>query len=224
MLYVLWDLGLKVGHASRTVEECLKLSRADITIRTSILEARVILGDESLVEELTRRFRHEVVSGTAPVRRRQARGARRAPRPGRRVALWSSPTSRRARAACATCTPCSGSPSTSTPTASIRRRWMRGVHGRGARLLPRRFDFLWTVRCHLHFVTGRAEERLTFDLQPEIAQRLGYGSAAAARRRALHEALFPDRQGRRRADPHPVPALEAEQVKSRRGSPGCSIR
>ena len=34
--------------------------------------------------------------------------------------------------------------------------------------------FLWTVRCHLHYLTGRAEDRLTFDLQPEIARRMGY--------------------------------------------------
>ena len=37
------------------------------------------------------------------------------------------------------------------------------------------FDFLWAVRSHLHFATGRPEERLTFDLQPEIARRMGYG-------------------------------------------------
>ena len=45
MLYALWDLGFKVGHASRTIEECLKLSREDFTIRTSILEARRLVGD-----------------------------------------------------------------------------------------------------------------------------------------------------------------------------------
>ena len=34
--------------------------------------------------------------------------------------------------------------------------------------------FLWTVRCHLHYLTARAEERLTFDLQPELAREMGY--------------------------------------------------
>ena len=47
MLYALWDLGFKVGHASRTVDECIKLSREDFTIRTSILEARRLTGDEA---------------------------------------------------------------------------------------------------------------------------------------------------------------------------------
>ena len=39
-------------------------------------------------------------------------------------------------------------------------------------------DFLWSVRCHLHFLTGRSEERLSFDLQRPIAERLGYGARA----------------------------------------------
>ena len=54
MLYALWDLGFKVGHASRTIDECVKLSREDFTIRTSILEARRLTGDEPLAEELMR--------------------------------------------------------------------------------------------------------------------------------------------------------------------------
>ena len=43
MLYLLWDLGLKVGHATRTVDQSLKLARADMTIRTALLDSRLIL-------------------------------------------------------------------------------------------------------------------------------------------------------------------------------------
>src|SRR5690349_19777227 len=64
MLYALWDLGFKVGHASRTIEECLRLAREDITIRTSILEGRLLTGDEKLAADLMRRFRDELVRGT----------------------------------------------------------------------------------------------------------------------------------------------------------------
>src|SRR5579871_5279318 len=64
MLYALWDLGFKVGHASRTVEECIKLSQEDFTIRTSLLEARRLIGDERLAEDLVRRFQSDVVKGT----------------------------------------------------------------------------------------------------------------------------------------------------------------
>ena len=59
MLYALWDLGFKVGHASRTIEECIRLSREDFTIRTSILEARRLTGDQRLADELIKRFENE---------------------------------------------------------------------------------------------------------------------------------------------------------------------
>jgi [protein-PII] uridylyltransferase len=102
MLYALWDLGFKVGHASRTVEECLRLGREDFTIRTSMLEARRLTGDERLAQELQRRFREEVIKGTASefvaakLKERDERHARAGP-----AAIWSNPTSRRARALCA---------------------------------------------------------------------------------------------------------------------------
>ena len=51
---------------------------------------------------------------------------------------------------------------------------------REVRLFIQAFDFLWAVRCHLHFVTGRPEERLSFDLQPELARRMGYGDRGDA--------------------------------------------
>src|ERR1700761_2204589 len=65
MLYALWDLGFKVGHASRTVDECIKLAREDFTIRTALLEARRLCGDAELTATLKKRFQKEVVTGTA---------------------------------------------------------------------------------------------------------------------------------------------------------------
>ena len=66
LLYVLWDLKQKVGHATRTVAECLKQARADMTIRTTLVEARLITGDEALFETLLVRFDKEIVARTAP--------------------------------------------------------------------------------------------------------------------------------------------------------------
>ncbi|MBE7200999.1 MAG: nucleotidyltransferase domain-containing protein, partial [Parafilimonas terrae] len=63
MLYVLWDLKLKVGHATRSVEECLREARADMTIRTALLEARFLFGTRVLYEELVTRFDAELVVG-----------------------------------------------------------------------------------------------------------------------------------------------------------------
>jgi [protein-PII] uridylyltransferase len=65
ILYCLWDTGLKVGHATRSVDECIRQAKADMTIRTAILEARFLLGDKKLFDELVTRFDQEVVRNTA---------------------------------------------------------------------------------------------------------------------------------------------------------------
>jgi [protein-PII] uridylyltransferase len=65
ILYCLWDMGLKVGHATRSVNECIRQSKADMTVRTAILEARHLVGDRKLYDELMQRFDKEVVRGTA---------------------------------------------------------------------------------------------------------------------------------------------------------------
>src|SRR5204862_441096 len=176
MLYLLWDLGLKVGHATRTVEQSLKLSRADITIRTALLDARLILGDQSLFEELTRRFRREVVSGTA----RQFVEAKLAERDERHRRAGES----RYRV----------EPNIKDGKGGLRDlhtlHWLaKYLYGNGLSAgtveaaiftadeyatFRRCEDFLWTVRCHLHFLANRAEERLTFDVQSAMSGRLGY--------------------------------------------------
>jgi [protein-PII] uridylyltransferase len=178
LLYLLWDLGFKVGHASRTVDECIKLSRADFTIRTSILERWLVAGDRELFAELGRRFDAEVVAGTseefiaAKLAEREARHAKsgntrylvepnvKEGKGGLRdlhTLFWIAKYHYRV-----------------TTTQSLvdagvfsRREW---------RLFAKAEDFLWAVRCHMHFATGKAEERLSFDLQPEIAKRLGYNT------------------------------------------------
>ena len=181
LLYVLWDLKQKVGHATRSVDDCITQARADMTIRTSILEARLLSGDAKLFETLRRRFETaDRRQDRRRIRRRQARRARQAhPAPGRVALSSSSPTSRRARAACATSTRCSGSPNTSIASQDLAELVGAGLFtAEELRLFRRCEEFLWAVRCHLHFLTGRAEERLTFDLQPSIAKLLGYASRA----------------------------------------------
>jgi [protein-PII] uridylyltransferase len=66
MLYLLWDLKLKVGHASRTVKDCIRLGREDITIRTALLEHRFIAGYEPLATELADRLWGELFRNTGP--------------------------------------------------------------------------------------------------------------------------------------------------------------
>jgi [protein-PII] uridylyltransferase len=178
MLYALWDLGFKVGHASRTVEECIKLSRADFTIRTSILEARRLTGDEALAADLEKRFRDEVIKP-----------------PGSAAAFVAAKLKERdERHARAGMSRYMVEPNVKEGKGGLRdlhtliwiAEYLHGVDSdhvfslamfddRERRMFSRALDFLHAVRAHLHFTTGRPEERLTFDLQPEIARRMGYG-------------------------------------------------
>jgi [protein-PII] uridylyltransferase len=176
VLYLLWDLGLKVGHATRTVDQTLKLARADITIRTALLDARLILGDAPLFDDLMRRFAREVVPGTAQrfVEAKLAERDQRHERAGE-SRYRVEPNIKDGKGGLR-----------DLHTLHWLSRYLYG-HGPGeatAGALPFAPDenatfrhcenFLWTVRCHLHFLAGRAEERLTFDVQQAMAERLGY--------------------------------------------------
>jgi [protein-PII] uridylyltransferase len=63
ILYMLWDLGLKVGHATRSLAESVRLAKQDVTIRTAILETRYLWGDKGLYDELRKKFWGEVATG-----------------------------------------------------------------------------------------------------------------------------------------------------------------
>src|SRR5215471_5217098 len=62
ILHMLWDLGLKVGHATRSVAECIRLSNADVTIRTALLEARFLWADRAVFEDMRKKFWADVAS------------------------------------------------------------------------------------------------------------------------------------------------------------------
>ena len=177
MLYALWDLGFKVGHASRTVDECLRIAREDMTVRTALLEARRLCGDEALAGELKRRFRREVVQGTgaAFVAAKLAERDRRYVRAGA-SRYMVEPNVKEGKGALRDLNTLFWiaqylHPS-DTPSEIVR---LEAFTGRELKAFIRAFDFLWATRCFLHFVSGRAEERLTFDIQPEIARCMGYG-------------------------------------------------
>src|SRR5579872_5788835 len=176
ILYCLWDMGLKVGHATRSVDESIRQARGDMTIRTAILETRFLAGDRPLYDELVARFDKEVVQGTAAefVTAKLAEREERHRRAGQSRYLVE-------------------------PNVKDGKGGLRDLHtlfwiakyvyrvrysdellARGVfdaqeyRTFRRCADFLWSVRCNMHFLAGRSEERLSFDMQREIAVRLGY--------------------------------------------------
>ena len=180
-LYLLWDLGLRVGHATRSVGECLSTARGDATIRTSMLDARLVGGDAGLFRDFAEAFKAACATDGAAA----YLAAKRAEREVRHRRFGDSPFV--------------VEPNIKEGRGGLRdlqtlywmARYIFGSQGvldladplgpaggiitlTEARLALRSWDFLWTLRFHLHYVAGRAEERLTFDLQPVVGARMGY--------------------------------------------------
>ena len=176
MLYFLWDLGLKVGQSSRSLDELVRLARGDLTIRTAMLEGRYVWGDRELYEEASRRFFAEVVTGTE----RQFVAEKLAERNERHRKLGDSRY-------------------VVEPNVKEGKGCLRDLHtlywigkyihkvksaselvevgllsASEYRSFRRAENFFWAVRCHLHTITNRPEDRLTFDLQREVAMRMNF--------------------------------------------------
>ena len=176
ILYVLWDLGLKVGHATRNIDECIRLSHTDVTICTSILEARFITGDEELFNTLVTRFDEEVVKDTGPafvqakLAERDARHAK-----GGESRYVVEPNIKEGKGGLRDLQTLFWIGKYFYRVRTAEELVGKGVFTRQEYLQFRKAeDFLWAVRCHMHFLTGRAEERLHFDIQRDIAESLGY--------------------------------------------------
>ncbi len=176
MLYFLWDLGLKVGQSSRSLDEMVRLSRGDLTIRTALLEGRYVWGDQALFAEAQRRFWSEVVQGTErqfvaeKLRERTERHKRlgdsryvvepnvKEGKGGLRdlhTLYWIGKYIHKVR----------------DPSELVDVGLLTPTEYRAFR---RAENFFWAVRCHLHTITDRAEDRLTFDIQREVAARMQF--------------------------------------------------
>ena len=176
ILYILWDLKLKIGQATRSVDDCLRLAAGDMTIRTSLLEHRRVTGDATLAETLRARLWPELFERTVPefIEAKLAEREARHQRQGTQRYVLE-------------------------PNVKEGKGGLRDLHAlywiakyihqvdRAQNLVDlglftrdehqtfwQAEDFLWAVRCHLHLITGRANDVLGFDLQPEVARRMGY--------------------------------------------------
>jgi len=176
MLHQLWDLGLKVGHSSRSLDDMIRMAKSDLTIRTAMLEGRYVWGDQALYDEAAKRFDREVLRGGERgfVTDKLAERDQRHKRMG-------------------------DSRYVVEPNLKEGKGGLRDLHTlfwigkfiNKVRSVPELVDaglltpaelrqflkaenFLLAVRCHLHLVAGRGEDRLTFDLQPEVAARMRY--------------------------------------------------
>ena len=176
ILYMLWDLGLKVGHATRSLGECVRLSKEDITIRTAILEARYLWGDQKLYEELRKKFWTEVATGNGQdfVEAKLAERNERHARQGESRYLVE-PNIKEGKGGLR-----------DLQTLYWIGKYLYHVDDAAALVEHNVFTkeeyktfqkaeaFLWDVRVRLHYLVGRAEERLSFDVQPELAKVMDF--------------------------------------------------
>ncbi|MDR3097738.1 MAG: nucleotidyltransferase domain-containing protein, partial [Paraburkholderia sp.] len=175
-----WDLGLELGSSVRSVSQCLEEAAGDVTVRTSLLEARRITGSPTLFGDFAQRYRDAMdpraffQAKVLEMRQRHARfqdtpyalepNVKESPGGLRdlQLILWV------------------------TEAAAFGSSWkeldQRGlITEREARELRRNEAFLKTLRARLHVIAGRRQDILVFDLQTSVAESFGY-SASAARR------------------------------------------
>lgn len=176
MLYPLWDLKLKTGHSVRSVDDCIREARADMTIRTALLEARFLAGDRALFDEMVRRFDAEVVEGTAAAFT-EAKLAERETRVQRAGAsrYLVEPNVKDGKGGLRDLNTLFWIAKYAYRVQDVRDLVAAGLFDKQElQMFQRSEDFLWRVRCWLHFITGRAEERLSFDLQQQVAAAIGF--------------------------------------------------
>jgi [protein-PII] uridylyltransferase len=176
MLYTLWDLGLKVGHSTRTVDEAMRMAKSDLTVTTALLEARWLWGDTGLFDDFARRFGREIVAGQA----KAFTAAKIAERDARHLRMGDSryvvePNIKEGKG---------GLRDLQTlfwiGKFALDARDAAELVGKGLfsaaelRQFMRALNHLWAIRMQLHDIAGRAEERLTFDLQRDVAERMRY--------------------------------------------------
>jgi [protein-PII] uridylyltransferase len=178
LLYCLWDARQKVGHATRTIEDCIALVKTDNTIMTSILEARFICGNHPLFDDLVQRYRKGVVQKSA----KQFVTDKLAERDARHSKYGESrysvePDIKDGKGGLRDLNTLFWIAKFLFDANSTEELALKGVFTPAEmRSFKKAEDFLWAVRCHLHFVTKRGEDKLTFDRQSELAERLGYKS------------------------------------------------
>lgn len=176
MLYMLWDLGLKVGHALRSMEDTLEQAQADLIIRTGLLDARCVAGDAGLCAEMTARLRKEIIAGTGE----EFAAAKLAEREERHRRFGDSryllePNVKESKGALRDLHTLRWIANYLYSVDDIGRKGgTLGLTPEECRAFARAQRFLTSLRVHLHYAAGKADERLTFDRQQAIAPRMGY--------------------------------------------------
>ena len=182
-LYALWDRGLKVGHSVRSMVECLSLAKRDSKILTSLLDMRVVAGNVAYGESL----RAALETLLSPAEKKNFVQSKLAERDERHARYGDTryvlePNIKEGKGALRDFQTLMWITHVVYGARTLDDLVAKSVLTEGeARRFSKSHDFLLTVRCHLHELAGRAEERLHFDVQPDLAARLGYADRHTGR-------------------------------------------
>ncbi|WP_372990125.1 [protein-PII] uridylyltransferase [Sulfitobacter sp.] len=182
MLYMLWDLKLKVGHSTRTIRDCVQLGAEDFTIQTALLEHRFIAGDLKLAQNLDKTLKKDLFAGSGRsfIEAKLEERAVRHRKQGLRYVV--EPNVKEAKGG----------------LRDLQSLFWIAKHIYNVEnaadlvdlgvFLEEEFktfvaaeNFLWAVRGHLHLLSGRATEQLTFDMQVAVAEAMGYADVGGRR-------------------------------------------
>ena len=176
ILYYLWDLGLKVGHSTRSLADAARMAREDVTIRTALLEARFLWGDQDIYDAASAQFWNEVVPGSESrfvQQKMDERNARHQRMGDSRYVVEPNVKDGKGGLRDLQTLYWMGKYTYRVSSAAelVEKSLFTEKEYRSFRRAER---FLLAVRAHLHTIAGRGEDRLTFDLQREVARRMNY--------------------------------------------------
>ena len=179
ILYTLWDAGLTVGHASRTPIACARMAQRDLTVKTALLDARYLAGDEGLYREFEKTMESDVLKKNAAgfYREKLAESKHRHQAHGNSVYLLE-PNLKDGPGGLRDIHTAMWLAKVKFKIKTVRDLVQKAViTEREEREIAASLDFLFRVRNALHFATGSHHDRLSFEFQEGIAAELGFGEA-----------------------------------------------
>ena len=176
ILYTLWDTGLQVGHASRTIQACTRLAQKDFKVKTALLDARFLCGDAPLYAEFDHAMETEVLKKNASrfYRDKLAESRERHQRYGDSIYLLE-PQLKEGPGGLRDIHTAMWLAKVKYKVKGTRELVVKGViNDRELAELEASQDFLFRVRNALHILTGAHQDLLSFEFQDPIAEELGF--------------------------------------------------
>ena len=175
-LHILWDLGLRIGYATRTAKECIYFSKKNLDITTSILESRFIIGNKTIYNQMKNEYEKKIINtqGLNFISKKLAERENRL-KHHRNSRYLLEPNVKNGKGGIRDLQTLSWIGQFYYKANNLNdlvKKKILDKNSAGSFLKSKKF--FWTIRTHLHFISGRPNEQLNFEYQTEIAKKMGY--------------------------------------------------